>query len=360
MQCWVSVVILACKFLSTAPSHCHLLLFTHTSHPPITLTHLTLPTYLPHRYGKDEEFDHRNLKTKTVFMGTQLLYTLCSVAPVLLWFRYRLVSLWFIVFIFVLGVFNGASYYIEIFSSRYQLKFNRDDTAKVAQAAAEVAIEVVRRRRRSEADLAHAVVYSAEVQALQAKRKKVDPEDDLYDLYTEQLEELMTKEDQAHREKQESLKTNRPSASTIGDDGNSSTDTRNGADTENGHRAGTENKEGDGGGRSEEWIGLEERQLIEAATEVFVDEYASTYDLAGQRLRASSGSDSVSSADARVACTEDGDDDEAGADGSVGLSLDVDDGDRDTVAVEPRQRQPDRAKKESQVAPAPHGGVGSD
>jgi hypothetical protein len=175
-------------------------------------------------------------------MFFQLVYTAATFGPVAFLFRHRQITAGFVVAIFTIAAFNGASYYIEIFSSRYQLKFNKKDTQKVAAAAAEVAIEVVRRRRQSEQGLngqngsvssgldsmqtvgraayVAPIVFSAEVVRLQTQLESVDVEDDLYGLYSEQLEERMAKEQAAYIESQAlSPASIAEGGSDMGDDG---------------------------------------------------------------------------------------------------------------------------------------------
>mmetsp|Transcript_7355 Transcript_7355/g.12365 ORF Transcript_7355/g.12365 Transcript_7355/m.12365 type:complete len:524 (-) Transcript_7355:138-1709(-) len=96
-------------------------------------------------FAKDEDYNPAELKTLMVFMGTQFIYTLVTMLPVSFLFNSFLLHVGFIIFIFTCVVYNGASYYIEVFSKRYQLKFNKkEDMQKVVQAAAEVAYEATK------------------------------------------------------------------------------------------------------------------------------------------------------------------------------------------------------------------------
>ena len=73
--------------------------------------------------GKDEDFDSETMLSKAVFVVTQFLYTLVTILhPPILFTSYYL-SCVFLVFVFTMAVWNGASYYIEVFSKRYNLKF---------------------------------------------------------------------------------------------------------------------------------------------------------------------------------------------------------------------------------------------
>lgn len=75
----------------------------------------------------DEAFDERAAKTKLAFWGFQLLYTLATLAPTPLLWRNRALHVAWIVAMFTTAVYNGASYYIEIFSKRYNNKFEACD-----------------------------------------------------------------------------------------------------------------------------------------------------------------------------------------------------------------------------------------
>lgn len=77
---------------------------------------------------RDEAFDAETRKTKLAFWGFQLLYTLVTLAPTpLLWRRKALHVAW-IGLMFSAAVYNGASYYIEVFSKRYNQKFDPPPT----------------------------------------------------------------------------------------------------------------------------------------------------------------------------------------------------------------------------------------
>lgn len=89
---------------------------------------------------KDEELNPSEFKTKLIFMIAQFIYTLITFSTALPMFRSRTFQLVVITVIFIASVYNGASYYIEVFSQRYQLKFNT--AMKVAEAAASAAYEI--------------------------------------------------------------------------------------------------------------------------------------------------------------------------------------------------------------------------
>lgn len=67
---------------------------------------------------RGQPFDPETILAKVVFVLAQLGYTLVTiVAPAFLYTSYHWSCL-YIVFIFIVGVWNGASYYIEVFSKR--------------------------------------------------------------------------------------------------------------------------------------------------------------------------------------------------------------------------------------------------
>lgn len=82
-------------------------------------------------YGYDEEPDPTSVKTKLVFIFSQFLYTLFTfiVTPPL-YFSHA-VNLGYIITIFTISIYNGASFYIDIFSKRYQR--NLDSIKKLVQ-----------------------------------------------------------------------------------------------------------------------------------------------------------------------------------------------------------------------------------
>ena len=92
--------------------------------------------------GKEEVFQPTTFKTKMVFMTSQFIYTLLTftVAPVV--YYSKTLHLYAIGVIFIISTYFGASYYIEIFSKRYQNKFEEaKNIQKVVQIAAEAAFD---------------------------------------------------------------------------------------------------------------------------------------------------------------------------------------------------------------------------
>lgn len=65
-------------------------------------------------------------------MLTQYLYALGSMIPCPLWFWYRWASVLFILTLFIWSIWNGATYYIDVFGKRFQkeLEQMKKDVAK--------------------------------------------------------------------------------------------------------------------------------------------------------------------------------------------------------------------------------------
>lgn len=54
------------------------------------------------------------------FMFVQYAYALCTMVPCPLWFWYRWLSASFLLAVFAWSVYNGATYYIDVFGTRFQ------------------------------------------------------------------------------------------------------------------------------------------------------------------------------------------------------------------------------------------------
>jgi len=72
---------------------------------------------------KGDDLNPEELLSKIVFAITQFLYTLVTILPAMLLYGNYGISCCYIFFLYGWGTWNGASYYIEIFSERYKLKF---------------------------------------------------------------------------------------------------------------------------------------------------------------------------------------------------------------------------------------------
>lgn len=70
-------------------------------------------------FQKDENYDHTKIKTLVVFMVSQFIYTLSTFIITPFLFSSHIFHLIWIIFIFTMSVYNGASFYIDIFSARY-------------------------------------------------------------------------------------------------------------------------------------------------------------------------------------------------------------------------------------------------
>jgi len=78
-------------------------------------------------FKRDEVFDSSTLKTKLIFVVAQVIFTLVTILPTpFLYSSYNL-SCVYICIIFGLCIWRGGSYYIEVFSERYKLKFVKID-----------------------------------------------------------------------------------------------------------------------------------------------------------------------------------------------------------------------------------------
>ncbi|RYG98730.1 DUF2838 domain-containing protein [archaeon] len=67
-------------------------------------------------FGMKEEFNSTSMKTKLVFVSSQLVFTMVSFIPSYIVYHSRMGHLLYIGLIFTISVFNGASFYIEVSS----------------------------------------------------------------------------------------------------------------------------------------------------------------------------------------------------------------------------------------------------
>ena len=74
-------------------------------------------------FAKDEVFNSKTLKTKIIFVIAQVLFTLVTILPTPFLYSSYSFSFCYICVIFGLSIWRGGSYYIEVFSERYKLKF---------------------------------------------------------------------------------------------------------------------------------------------------------------------------------------------------------------------------------------------
>ena len=74
-------------------------------------------------FKHDEGFDPSSVKTKLIFVASQFIYTLAMFGNSFFVFYSKIANLLFIAALFTISIYFGASYYIDIFSQRYQLQF---------------------------------------------------------------------------------------------------------------------------------------------------------------------------------------------------------------------------------------------
>jgi hypothetical protein len=91
-------------------------------------------------FGKEEEYDSRTLKTKAVFVVAQLLFTIVAFLPTPLMYYFPNFHLLYILLIITSSVFNGASFYIEVFSKRYNSQIQKIEEMHQLALAASSAI----------------------------------------------------------------------------------------------------------------------------------------------------------------------------------------------------------------------------
>jgi hypothetical protein len=77
-------------------------------------------------FRRDELFDTNSLKTKFVFVTLQLLYTVVTFLPIPLCYESKTTHTVLMLLAFLSCIWNGAEYYIDIFSRRYAKKFEED------------------------------------------------------------------------------------------------------------------------------------------------------------------------------------------------------------------------------------------
>jgi hypothetical protein len=93
-------------------------------------------------------FHEKAWRTKFTFWGAQLLYTLVTLPLVRLMFNSHAAHTALLLSFLMVTLWNGASFYIEVFSHRYNWQFDETETATIAAPAA----PAVRRRGARELD----------------------------------------------------------------------------------------------------------------------------------------------------------------------------------------------------------------
>ena len=70
-----------------------------------------------------EEMNPDSVLGKAIYVSVQLITTVITISHIRLLYAYYTLSVIYMVGVFGIACWNGASYYIEIFSTRYNLKF---------------------------------------------------------------------------------------------------------------------------------------------------------------------------------------------------------------------------------------------
>merc|ERR1712154_236660 len=77
---------------------------------------------------KHEQFDSTSFKTKFIFVTLNFIYFVIAILPTYLLFKYKYLQLTVMLIAILSSIWQGANYYIEVFSERY-----RDSLDKKAQ-----------------------------------------------------------------------------------------------------------------------------------------------------------------------------------------------------------------------------------
>ena len=77
-----------------------------------------------------EEMDPYKLNIIMMFASFQLVYVVLSLIPTRLMYNYELVNALYLVTLTFCAIWNGGSYYIQIFSQRYNEKFEKTSNEK--------------------------------------------------------------------------------------------------------------------------------------------------------------------------------------------------------------------------------------
>lgn len=77
---------------------------------------------------KEEVFDSETIKSKLIFLSAQGLFTLFTLFPAYILYSNYTLSFIYIVSVFTWCVWRGGTYYIEVFSERYKLKFVKQES----------------------------------------------------------------------------------------------------------------------------------------------------------------------------------------------------------------------------------------
>ena len=72
---------------------------------------------------KHESFDSETVKSKLIFFTVQGLYSLLASLPTMFLYSSYKLSVIYILSIYTWCIWRGGSFYIEVFSERYKMKF---------------------------------------------------------------------------------------------------------------------------------------------------------------------------------------------------------------------------------------------
>eukprot|EP00041_Stephanoeca_diplocostata_P027794 m.772165 g.772165 ORF g.772165 m.772165 type:complete len:475 (-) comp23246_c0_seq23:1630-3054(-) len=75
--------------------------------------------------GPDELFNYEQWKTKIIFMSVQAVYTIITVVPTILLFYSETLHFAYLLLTFIVALWNGACFYIEVFSAQYLQKLQK-------------------------------------------------------------------------------------------------------------------------------------------------------------------------------------------------------------------------------------------
>jgi hypothetical protein len=86
---------------------------------------------------REEHFDSSSIKTKFIFIIAQFVYSILTFGPTYVFYNSQRCHIAFLLFIFCTATFNGASFYIEVFSKVYQQKIEKlQEMKRIAGKAA--------------------------------------------------------------------------------------------------------------------------------------------------------------------------------------------------------------------------------
>lgn len=230
-------------------------------------------------FEKDEEFNSAELKTLLVFMSSQFVYTLITMLPAFLLYNAYYLHMAVISFIFTCSVYNGASYYIEVFSKRYQLKFEKkEDMQKVVQAAAELAYEATRSPRMSKMASSRSIrsIGEGAESDITSPANRINASGSRSSITRNESDRFSTRGDENQTDQQ--LQQEESDNENVGLEISSPARERNGKDesadvTARTDEARLDMMEDDDAFRQDRSNSEEVRNIIETATTVFVDEW---------------------------------------------------------------------------------------